>query len=58
MSNAGFISTENRIGEYWKQSLVDSMVEAGKEDKWLAEVRGDFHEGVPAITVIFDGGVE
>ena len=56
MSKASFISTENRIGEYWKQSLVDSVVEAGKEEKRLAEERGDFHEGVPAITVIVDGG--
>ena len=27
------------------------MIEAGKEEKRLAEERGDFHEGVPAITV-------
>ena len=33
-----------------------SKVEARKEDKWLAEERGDFHESVPAITVIVDGG--
>ena len=32
------------------------MLEAGKEDKRLAEERGDYHEGVPTITVIVDGG--
>ena len=32
------------------------MRKAGKEEKRLAEERGDFHEGVPAITVIVDGG--
>ena len=32
------------------------MQEAGKEEKRLAEERGDFNEGVPAITVIVDGG--
>ncbi len=32
------------------------MLEAGKEEKLLAEERGSFHEGVPAITVIVDGG--
>lgn len=32
------------------------MVAAGKEEKRLAEERGDYHEGVPAISVIVDGG--
>ena len=35
-----------------------AMLEAGKEEKRLAEERGDYHQGVPAIciTVIIDGG--
>ena len=36
-SKASFISTENAIGEYLKQSLLDSMLEAGNEEKQLAE---------------------
>ena len=32
------------------------MAEAGREEKRLAEERENFHEGVPAITVIVDGG--
>ena len=32
------------------------MVEAGREEKRLAEERGDYNDGVPAITVIVDGG--
>ena len=32
------------------------MIKAGKEEKRLAEQRKDFHQGVPAITVIIDGG--
>ena len=32
------------------------MLEAGREEKWLAEERGSYHEGVPAITVVVDGG--
>ncbi len=32
------------------------MAAAGKEEKRLAEERGDFHEVVPAITVVVDGG--
>ena len=56
MTKPSFIAMENRIGDYWKQSLLDSMAEAGKEEKRLAEERGDFHEGIPAITVVVDGG--
>ena len=32
------------------------MVAVGKEEKRLAEERGEYHEGVPAISVIVDGG--
>ena len=32
------------------------MVEAGREEKRLAEEKGSYHKGVPAITVIVDGG--
>jgi len=32
------------------------MVEAGKEEKRLAEDRGDYHKGVPAIIVVVDIG--
>ena len=32
------------------------MVEAGREEKQLAVAQGDYHQGVPAITVVVDGG--
>ena len=32
------------------------MIQAGKEEKQLAIERDDYLEGVPAITVIVDGG--
>ena len=32
------------------------MKEAGEEEKRLAEERGSFHDGVPAISVIVDVG--
>ena len=32
------------------------MLEVGGEEKKLAEDRGDYHQGVPAVTVIVDGG--
>ena len=56
MTKASFISTEKDIGEQWKRELHQLMVEAGREEKRLAEERGDYHEGVPAVTVIVDGG--
>ena len=56
MSKPSFISTERAIGEHWRQKLTESMAEAGREEKRPAEEKGDFHEGVPAITVVVDGG--
>ncbi len=56
MTKAAFISTERAIGEWWKEKLMESMLEAGREKKRLAEESGSFHEGVPAIAVIVDGG--
>ncbi len=37
-----------------KSDGVNGRGSAGKEEKTIE--RGDFHEGVPAITVIVDGG--
>ncbi len=51
-----FIHTERDIGEWWKNQLKKSMLEAGKKEKALAVERGDYHQGVPAITVLLDGG--
>ncbi len=56
MTKAAFISTERAIGEWWKEKLMESMLEAGREEKRLAAESGSFHEGVPAIAVIVDGG--
>ena len=56
MSKASFISTECDIGEAWTTELCESMAEAGREEKRLAEERGEYYQGMPAITVIVDGG--
>ncbi len=56
MTPASFISTERDIGNWWKEKLTESMIEAGKEEKRLAEERGSYHDGVPAICVVVDGG--
>ena len=56
MTKASFIHTERDVGEWWSEQLRESMLEAGREEKKIAEEKGEYHEGVPAITVIIDGG--
>ena len=56
MSKSTFVNTERQIGEFWTDEMDKCMDAAGVEEKRLAEERGDYHEGFPAITVIVDGG--
>ena len=56
MSKTSFIRTERHIGEAWKDQLRESMLEAGREERRLAIEKGSYYEGVPAITVIVNGG--
>ena len=56
MAKKSFIATEKDIAQQWWLSLEASMQEAAKEEKKLAIERGSFHEGIPVITVILDGG--
>ena len=56
MTKKTFMATERDTGEWWRSLLEEEMIKAGKEEKRLAEQRNDFHQGVPAITVIVDGG--
>ena len=56
MNKSCFQQTERDIGEWWTTRLEQAMIEAGQEEKRLAEERNDYHQGVPAITVIVDGG--
>ena len=48
--------TENDIGKWWSTRLQEAMLDTGREEKRLAEERNDYHQGVPAVTVIVDGG--
>lgn len=56
MSQKNFMTTERTIGEWWREIFHQSMIEAGKQEKEMAVECGDYHDGVPAITVIVDGG--
>lgn len=56
MSKKCFTTTERTIGEWWRECLQQSMAEAGKLERQLAIERDEYHEGVPAISVVVDGG--
>ena len=50
------MAAERRIGEWWQMLLQESMTAAGEEEKAIALAKNRTHEGIPAITVIVDGG--
>ena len=56
MTKSCFQQTERDIGEWWTKRLKQAMLEAGQEEKRLAQERNDYHQGVPSITVVVDGG--
>jgi hypothetical protein len=56
ITQATFSAIEHEIGSCWQTVLQQDMLAAGREEKRLAIERGDFHDGIPAITVICDGG--
>ena len=56
MTKASFVLTERHIGEWWWELLQESMKAAGEEEKNMAIANNNFHQNVPAITVIVDGG--
>jgi hypothetical protein len=56
ISQTSFSRIEDEISTWWKNILDEDMLEAGRQEKELAEKRQDFHQGIPAITVVCDGG--
>ena len=56
MTKSTFIRTEREIGAWWGVKLQEYMAEAGAEEKRIAIEQNEYHQGVPAITVIVDGG--
>ena len=51
-----FTKTEKFLGEAMKQQLLHSMAEAGQKEKECAIAANHFHQGVPFISVVADGG--
>ena len=56
MSKQTFTSTERAWSAEMERQLITSMREAGAEEKRIATEQNRFHQGIPAITVIVDGG--
>ena len=56
MTKVSFIELERSFGRVFQQLVADNLLTAGKEERALAIAQGDFHNGVPAITVVVDGG--
>ena len=56
MTNDTFSSLEHQIGQWWHDALDKEMRLAGAKEKELAIERGEYHQGVPSITVVCDGG--
>ena len=56
MTQRQYSSLEQDVGDLWHRELKKDMLEAGSEERRLAMERNDYHEGVPSITVICDGG--
>ncbi|XP_060598342.1 uncharacterized protein LOC132752084 [Ruditapes philippinarum] len=51
-----FSCLEDQIGKWWEDALKEEMGKAGAEERRIAIEKGNFHDGIPAITVICDGG--
>ena len=56
LSPSSFSTIEEDIGKWWASTLKDSMLKAGAEERQISVDKGSFHQEVPAITVITDGG--
>ena len=56
VTKATFIQLERHLGTVFEQIVSDNLLAAGKEERDLAIANDEYHCGVPAITVVVDGG--
>ncbi|OPL21229.1 hypothetical protein AM593_08486, partial [Mytilus galloprovincialis] len=47
---------ENEINSWWKEVVEREMSVAIEEEKKIAIDKNRYHEGIPSVTVICDGG--
>ena len=56
MTQTTFSSIEEQIYRWWKEIIDRELHAAAAEEKLIVVSRGCYHQGVPAITVMCDGG--
>ncbi|CAG2204863.1 unnamed protein product [Mytilus edulis] len=56
MTQKTFSTIENEINHWWENMLEEDLKCAIEEEKRIAIENNRFHEGVPSISVICDGG--
>ena len=56
LTKKAFMTIEKRIGQWWWALFEESVQQAGAEEKAIAISNERYHQGIPAITVIIDGG--
>ena len=50
------MSTDRKIGEWRRDLFKQSMTSSGKEERDIVSANNSYHQGIPAVTVIVDGG--
>ena len=56
LSTPSFIDQECDTGTIFKETVTEQLLIAGQKEEELAIQRGSYHNTVPAITVVVDGG--
>ena len=56
LSVPSFIELERTMGAAFEEIVSTKLLTAGQVEKQLAIEKGSYHNGIPAITVVVDGG--
>ena len=56
ITKVSFNELKRTLSRVFEQLAADSLLAAGREERALAIAQGNFHNGVPTITVVVDGG--
>ena len=51
-----FCILERKLGKVLQKAVTSELISAGEEKKRLAIARGEYHQGIPATTVVVDAG--
>ena len=51
-----FVNIERSLGDVFEKVVTAELLAAGEEEKRLAIENGQYHQGIPAISVVVDAG--